>query len=113
MTFGHQLWTSCGLPCACNISKYYNTDKKIPLSDIDIFWTKLNTANPTLLEEEEEEEIDVIGQIGLVTKEINSKLSKIKKSLIKKVLAQVFPNKSDKKEPSVEKDTRGPPTLKA
>lgn len=25
MTCGHQLWTSCGLPCACNISKYYNT----------------------------------------------------------------------------------------
>ncbi|KAD4887977.1 hypothetical protein E3N88_20050 [Mikania micrantha] len=42
-------------------------NKKIPLSDIDIFWTKLNTANPTL----------------------------------------------DKKTPSVQKDTRGRPTLKA
>ncbi|KAL8232388.1 hypothetical protein R6Q57_002166 [Mikania cordata] len=52
MTCGHQLWTSCGLPCACNISKHLNTDKKIPLSDIDIFLTKLNIVNPTLLEEE-------------------------------------------------------------
>ncbi|KAC9819663.1 hypothetical protein E3N88_45211 [Mikania micrantha] len=84
--------------------------KKIPLSDIDIFWTKLNAANPTLLEEEE---IDVIGQMCLVTEEINSKPIEIKKSLIKKVLAQVFPNKSDKKAPSVQKDTRGRPTLKA
>ncbi|KAL8232473.1 hypothetical protein R6Q57_002251 [Mikania cordata] len=32
MTCGHQLWTSCGLPCACHISKYINTDTKIPLS---------------------------------------------------------------------------------
>ncbi|KAL8246513.1 hypothetical protein R6Q59_007729 [Mikania micrantha] len=68
-------------------------------------------ANPTLLEEEEE--INVIGQMGLVTEEINSKPPEIKKSLIKKVLAQVFPNKSDKKAPSVQKDTRGRPTLKA
>ncbi|KAD3336425.1 hypothetical protein E3N88_31944 [Mikania micrantha] len=111
MTCGHQLWTSCGLPCACNISKYYNTDKKILLSDIDIFWTKLNAANPTLLEKEEE--IDVIGQMGLVTEEINSKPPEIKKNLIKKVLAQVFPNKCDKKASSVQKDTRGRPTLKA
>ncbi|KAL8214803.1 hypothetical protein R6Q57_004252 [Mikania cordata] len=88
-------------------------NKKISLSDIDIFWTKLNTANPTLLEEEEEE-IDVIKQMSLVTEEINSKPYEIKKkSLIKKVLAQVFPNKSDKKAPSVQKDTRGCPTLKA
>ncbi|KAD5960204.1 hypothetical protein E3N88_11676 [Mikania micrantha] len=88
------------------------SDKKIPLSDIDIFWTKLNAANSTLLEEEEEE-IDVIGQMGLVTEEINSKPPEIKKSLIKKVLAQVFPNKSDKKAPSVQKDTHGRLTLKA
>ncbi|KAD6119269.1 hypothetical protein E3N88_10540 [Mikania micrantha] len=35
-------------------------DTKIALSEIDIFWTKLKTTKPTLLEEEE---IDVIGQI--------------------------------------------------
>ncbi|KAL8200386.1 hypothetical protein R6Q57_011725 [Mikania cordata] len=51
--------------------------------------------------------------MGLVTEEINSKPPEIKKSLIKKVLAQVFTNKSDKKAPSVQKDTRGRPTLKA
>ncbi|KAD2805696.1 hypothetical protein E3N88_39073 [Mikania micrantha] len=70
MTCGHQIWTSY---------------KKIPLSDIDIFWTKLNTANPTLLEEEE---IDVIGKMCLVTEEINSKSPEIKKSLIKKAQKQ-------------------------
>ncbi|KAL8224123.1 hypothetical protein R6Q57_019598 [Mikania cordata] len=43
-------------------------------------------ANPTLLEAEE---IDVIGQMGLVTEEINSKPPEVKKSLIKKVLAQL------------------------
>ncbi|KAD3640535.1 hypothetical protein E3N88_29758 [Mikania micrantha] len=110
MTCSHQLWTSCGLPCDCHISKYLNTDTKIPLSEIDIFWTKLNTTNPTLLEEEE---IDVIGQMDLVTEEINSKPPEIKKSLIKKGLSQVFSNKSNKKTPLVQKDTRGRPTLKA
>ncbi|KAL8226847.1 hypothetical protein R6Q57_016679 [Mikania cordata] len=74
--------------------KLSQTHVKIPLSDMDIFWKKLNTANPTLLEEKE---IDVIGKMGLVTEEINSKPPEIKKSLIKKVLAHVFPNKSDKK----------------
>ncbi|KAL8248817.1 hypothetical protein R6Q59_005685 [Mikania micrantha] len=73
-------------PAASNVN--WET-KEIPLSDIDIFWTKLNASNPTLLEEEEEE-IDVIGQMSLV-----------------------FPNKSDKKAPLVQKDTRGRPTLKA
>ncbi|KAL8251607.1 hypothetical protein R6Q59_035300 [Mikania micrantha] len=87
MTCGHQLWTSCGLPCACHISKYLNTETKIPLFEIDIFWTKLKTTNPTLLEEEEEEEIDVIEQMGLVIEEINSKPPEIKRSLIKKVLS--------------------------
>ncbi|KAL8223679.1 hypothetical protein R6Q57_019154 [Mikania cordata] len=52
--------------------------------------------------------------MGLVTEEINFKPPEIKKSLIKKVLTQVFPNKSDKKAPpSVQKDIRGRPTLKA
>ncbi|KAL8260260.1 hypothetical protein R6Q59_028213 [Mikania micrantha] len=60
-------------------------DMKIPLSKIDMFWTKLNTTNPTVLEEEE---IDVIEHMSLVTEEINSKPPKIKKSQIKKVLSQ-------------------------
>ncbi|KAL8265550.1 hypothetical protein R6Q59_023680, partial [Mikania micrantha] len=50
----------------------------IPLSDIDIFWTKLDTKYPTLLEDEE---IDVAAQMGLVTQEINSKPESVKKSL--------------------------------
>ncbi|KAD4889207.1 hypothetical protein E3N88_21280 [Mikania micrantha] len=51
--------------------------------------------------------------MGLVTEERNSKPPEIKKSIIKKVLSHVFPNKSDKKTPLVQKDTRGRPTLKA
>ena len=85
------------------------TDTIIPLSDIDIFWTKLDTKYPTLLEDEE---IDVAGQMGLVTQEINSKPESVKKSLVKKILSQVFPFKSEKKTPLVQKDTRGRPTLK-
>ncbi|KAD2393398.1 hypothetical protein E3N88_40375 [Mikania micrantha] len=92
MKCGHQLWTSCGLSCAYHISKYLNTDTKIPLSEIGIFWKKLNTTNPTLLEEE----IDVIGQMGLVTEEINSKPPEIKKSLIKKVLSQEMASQNKK-----------------
>ncbi|KAL8230567.1 hypothetical protein R6Q57_000345 [Mikania cordata] len=56
-------------------------DTIIPLSDIDIFWTKLDTRYPTLLEDEE---IDIAGQMGLVTQEINSKPESVKKSLVKK-----------------------------
>ncbi|KAL8213840.1 hypothetical protein R6Q57_003289, partial [Mikania cordata] len=50
----------------------------IPLSNIDIFRTKLDNRYPTLLEDEE---IDVEGQMGLVTHEINSKLKLVKNSL--------------------------------
>ncbi|KAD4584300.1 hypothetical protein E3N88_21901 [Mikania micrantha] len=50
--------------------------------------------------------------MGLVTQEINSKPESVKKSLVKKILSQVFPFKSEKKTPLVQKDTRGRPTLK-
>ncbi|KAL8234350.1 hypothetical protein R6Q59_020450 [Mikania micrantha] len=51
--------------------------------------------------------------MGLVTQEINLKPESVKKSLVKKILSQVFPFKSEKKTPLVQKDTRGRPTLKA
>ncbi|KAL8188767.1 hypothetical protein R6Q57_029787 [Mikania cordata] len=48
----------------------------------------------------------------LVTQEINSKPKSVKKSLVKKILSQTFPFKSEKKTPLVQKDTRRRPTLK-
>ncbi|KAL8223888.1 hypothetical protein R6Q57_019363 [Mikania cordata] len=97
-------------PCVDeDINRECYADTIIPLSDIDIFWTKLDTRYPTLLEDEE---IDIAGQMGLVTQEINSKPESVKKSLVKKIFSQVFPFKSEKKTPLVQKDIRGRLTLK-
>lgn len=52
---GCQIRTSCGLPCACEISQYVDADVSIPLHTINVFWKKLD-FEPALLNQDEPNE---------------------------------------------------------
>ncbi|GJT10658.1 hypothetical protein Tco_0857700 [Tanacetum coccineum] len=41
---GCRLRNSCGLPCACVLSTYFNSGEYIPVDSIDIFWRALNVS---------------------------------------------------------------------
>ncbi|XP_076881992.1 uncharacterized protein LOC143530314 [Bidens hawaiensis] len=44
--------TSCGMPCACMISKYLTSDQTIPLDSADIYWRKLD-FDPLFVDKDE------------------------------------------------------------
>ncbi|KAL3615935.1 hypothetical protein CASFOL_040229 [Castilleja foliolosa] len=46
---GCQLRTSCGLPCACELSMHISSGRYISLDSIDIFWRKLDFSPSTFL----------------------------------------------------------------
>ncbi|KAL8241908.1 hypothetical protein R6Q59_012210 [Mikania micrantha] len=87
---------------------YYGDNTKIPLAGVDIFLTKLDTR-PLFLDEEE---INVEEQLQAVKQQIMTQPTKVKKSMMKKILATAFPGKSDKKPPVVQKDVRRHPSSK-
>ncbi|KAD2804648.1 hypothetical protein E3N88_38025 [Mikania micrantha] len=69
---GCHLFTSCGLPCACRLSN----NAKITLDKIDVFWRKLD-LNPSLLNEDENVDIDV--QMDRVIQHIKNQPNPVKK----------------------------------
>jgi histone-lysine N-methyltransferase SETD2 len=107
-TCGCQTFTSCGLPCACRIQKFERRGGKIPLSVVDVFWTKLNSS-PCF---KDEEEIDVEKELKDVGNVLRKQPKPVTKILLKKIMSVVTPTKSDKKPPVVQRDTRGRPTKK-
>ncbi|KAD4178869.1 hypothetical protein E3N88_27460 [Mikania micrantha] len=102
---GCHLFTSCGLPCACRLLN----NAKVTLDEVDLFWRKLD-LNPSLLNEDEGADIDA--QLDRVIQHIKLQPNPVKKSMMSKVFSAVFPFKSMKKEPVVQTNTRGRPSLK-
>ncbi|XP_076939793.1 uncharacterized protein LOC143608723 [Bidens hawaiensis] len=101
----HHLYSSSGLPCACQIEGYIVNNTCIPIEDVDPFWRRLNfyPACPP------NEELDYAA--GL--RDITDTLSSIddpnqKKSFFAKLLSAI-PGRSKKKEPEKREDPRGRP----
>ncbi|KAH1130621.1 hypothetical protein J1N35_001999 [Gossypium stocksii] len=92
---GCKLRHSCGLPCTCMLSVYLNSGGEcIPLDSIDVFWRKLDLSLATSMENE-----DICCDAG-------------KKGLLRKLRDIFQPSKTLIKEPIIQKNTRGRPTLK-
>lgn len=88
---------------------YFNTDRKVPLRAVDIFWRKLDFLEST---NDEEEPLDLQQNLVQVFQEIKKKPTVVQKSLLSKIVAVVFPVKTDKKAPIVQKQSRGRPNAK-
>ncbi|KAK9049399.1 hypothetical protein SSX86_031634 [Deinandra increscens subsp. villosa] len=115
---GHQLYTGCGIPCACRLEQMLEIpDYVMPLEDIDPFWRKLNyekSAYPGKFDE-------FHGDEGLDRSEAESNEYAVtqpkssQKSTFEKMMN--FWNKARPspkyKEPEVKTNTRGRPTTKA
>ncbi|KAL8226956.1 hypothetical protein R6Q57_016788 [Mikania cordata] len=95
----HELWIVMCMP----------NNAKITLDEIDVFWRKLD-LNPSLLNEDENVDIDV--QMDRVIQHIKNQPNPVKKSMMSMVFSTVFPLKSMKKEPVVQTNTRGRPNFK-
>ncbi|KAL6584898.1 hypothetical protein OROMI_004187 [Orobanche minor] len=102
-----RLRSSCGLPCACELSMY--TGKYIPLDSIDIFWRKLDISPSTFVQNDD---ISCDGELEH-SKENFYKQSKVeKKSLLRKLKDIIGRTTTDIQVPRVQKNTRGRPSLK-
>ncbi|KAI3806408.1 hypothetical protein L1987_22313 [Smallanthus sonchifolius] len=99
---------SCGLPCACRLASIEATGGRIPLDALDVFWRKLD-LKPSFVDDEN---VDVDKVLGQVRNKIISEPNQVKRSMLSRITGVVFPSKSNKKAPVVQKDTRGRPTLK-
>ncbi|XP_076897761.1 uncharacterized protein LOC143551144 [Bidens hawaiensis] len=106
-TFRHQLRTSMGLPCACEVERHLDTLVPIPLKSIDPFWRKLDfdPVVPQVEEEDFEAEMEELKQKVLIRKD-----RKQKRSLLSKIWS-VLPGNSNKKEPEKREDPCGRPNL--
>ncbi|KAI3817551.1 hypothetical protein L1987_11346 [Smallanthus sonchifolius] len=103
------LQNNCGLPCACRLEWYENTESKIPLAAIDVFWTRLNL----LPEEIEKNDSNIDKEMDKVKQQLNSQPPQVKESLLSKIRALINPSMTDHQPPDVQQDTRGSPTAKA
>nr|KJB31022.1 hypothetical protein B456_005G173000 [Gossypium raimondii] len=93
---------SCGLPCACMLSVYLNSDECIPLDSIDVFWRKFDLSPSTSVENED---ICCDGELEMF-KENFTKQSKAEiKSLLRKLRDIFQPSKTLIKEPTIQKNT--------
>ncbi|KAG4139479.1 hypothetical protein ERO13_D07G195440v2, partial [Gossypium hirsutum] len=97
--YGCKLRHSCGLPCDCMLSVYLNLGGEcILLDSIDVFWRKLDLSPSTFVENE-----DIC---------CNGELEMFKENFTKQSKAGKKPSKTLIKEPTIQKNTRGRPTLK-
>ena len=86
----------------------FNTGLKIPLYAVDVFWRKLDFKPESV----EPQEIDIDKEIEQVKQHIVSQPPAVKKSMLSKIKAVIYPQKSEKKPPVVKQQTRGRPTTK-
>ncbi|XP_076948646.1 uncharacterized protein LOC143620984 [Bidens hawaiensis] len=106
-TCRHQLRTSMGLPCACELEQHLNKGVPIPLKSIDPFWRKLD-FDPVVAQVEEQDfeaEMEELKQTVLIRKD-----PKQKRSLLSKIWS-VLPGNSNKKKPEKREDPRGRPNI--
>ncbi|KAM0004826.1 putative FHY3/FAR1 family protein [Helianthus debilis subsp. tardiflorus] len=106
-----RLYTSCGLPCACRLEPYTMNGQMIPLELIDHFWRKLNLDS--IVEPSKVDSFDLDGEFALLKQHLSAQPRELKKNLIQKMKELVQLNKTKLKQPVVQKNTRGRPTLKA
>ncbi|KAK9049837.1 hypothetical protein SSX86_031194 [Deinandra increscens subsp. villosa] len=118
LSCGHQLYTGCGIPCACRLEKMLDIpDYVMPLEYIDLFWRKLDYEKPAYPGKVD----DFLRDEGLdpfkeYSKEnANTQPKHPQKSAFDKL--KNFWNKTTRKpqykEPEVKLKTRGRPTTKA
>ncbi|KAI3802564.1 hypothetical protein L1987_30701 [Smallanthus sonchifolius] len=107
-TCGCQLFSSCGLSCACRLVSIEATCGRIPLDALDVLSRKLD-LKPSFVDDEN---VDVDKVLGQVRNKIISEPDQVKRSMLSRIAGVVFPSKSNKKAPVVQEDTRGRPTLK-
>ncbi|KAL7601776.1 uncharacterized protein LOC111881990 [Lactuca sativa] len=106
---GCKLRNSCGLPCACMLSFYSILGESIPLDSIDIFWRKLDISDTTSIVDDDINCDDVVDKY----KENFNKQSKAEKMFYRRKLEEIYdPHKTDVGEPTVQKNTRGRPSVK-
>ncbi|XP_021980399.1 uncharacterized protein LOC110876537 [Helianthus annuus] len=108
-TCGHVLFTSCGLPCACQMEWWENTNCKIPLAAVDKFWTKLDFN----AEELKEGDNNLREEMDRVMQQLKAQPPIVLKSMLSKIKKVVNPSMTDHQSPEVQQDTRGRPTSKA
>ncbi|KAI3816744.1 hypothetical protein L1987_16448 [Smallanthus sonchifolius] len=94
-TCGCQLFSSCGLPCACRLADIEATGGIIPLDAVDVFWRKLD-LKPSFVDDEN---VDVDKVLGQVRNKIMSQPDQVKRSMLSRIAWVVFPSKSNKKAP--------------
>ncbi|KAL4576044.1 hypothetical protein LXL04_012132 [Taraxacum kok-saghyz] len=100
---------SCGLPCACMLAPYLNSDDKIPLDSIDVFWRKLNLS-PAIFVATEEIRCD--SALEMFKEDFNEQPEFVKKNMLTRLRDFFQPSKTRIKEPAIQKNTRGRPSLK-
>ncbi|XP_035845796.1 uncharacterized protein LOC118492112 [Helianthus annuus] len=108
-TCGHVLFTSCGLPCACRMEWWENTNCKIPLAAVDKFWTKLDFN----AEELKEDDNNLREEMDRVMQQLKAQPPIVLKSMLSEIKEVVNPSMTDHQPPEVQQDTRGRPTSKA
>ncbi|KAK5793447.1 hypothetical protein PVK06_034593 [Gossypium arboreum] len=81
----------------------------IPLDSIDVFWRKLNLSPSTFVENED---ICYDGELEMFKENFTKQSKAGKKSLLRKLRDIFQPSKTLIKEPTIQKNTRGLPTLK-
>ncbi|KAK1424767.1 hypothetical protein QVD17_20105 [Tagetes erecta] len=64
---GHHLSTTCGLPCACQLSGYLESGQKVSVDAVDVFWRKLDFSPAYIIPDEK---IDVREEMKKVTKHV-------------------------------------------
>ncbi|XP_021980708.1 uncharacterized protein LOC110876856 [Helianthus annuus] len=88
-----------------------NDGQMIPLELIDPFWRKLN-LDP-ILKPSKVDSFDLDGEFVLLKLHLSAKPREVKKNLLQKMKDLLQLNKTKLKQPVVQKNTRGHPTLKA
>ncbi|XP_071688734.1 uncharacterized protein [Rutidosis leptorrhynchoides] len=84
-----RLRTSCGLPCACEISTYITSQNYIPLSSIDVFWRKLDIS-PLVCEQDDDVSCD--NELKHFAENFNKQSKNVKKSWLKKLKDIINPD---------------------
>ena len=105
-----------GLPCAHEQAIFLNNARSLPLESVDKFWKKLNLSPCTPLTDDCTPLTDDNITYEVLQKKFDEKLKSQsrfgKLSLLKKFQNIISPSTTSVGEPSVQKNTRGRPSLK-
>ncbi|KAK9053336.1 hypothetical protein SSX86_029969 [Deinandra increscens subsp. villosa] len=96
---------------ACRLEKDLEIGYRIPLSEIDIFWIKLDNRTPAYIDECEP--VNYEAGFEEMKKTFMSKPEHVKKNIFSKLVALFKPSSSSKREPVVKTNNHGRPSTKA